>query len=116
MDATTKITKKVPAALKGEAESPAVKTDKCTVNHVVTELEITCLGAATARVHRGGPVWPDQGSLLHVNDIKLPVGIKVVTHGKPNPVIVTPVEPVAEEIVVAAAPAADDKKKGKGKK
>jgi large subunit ribosomal protein L25 len=40
-----------------------------------------------------------------------------VTHGKPNPVIVTPVDAAAEEVIVAAAaPAADDKKKGKGKK
>ena len=56
-----------------------------------------------------------KGHSLHVNDIKLPEGIKVVTHGKPNPVIVTPVEPKAEEIIVAAAPV-DDGKKGKKKK
>jgi hypothetical protein len=30
-------------------------------------------------------------------------------------VVVTPVEPVAEEIIVAAAPAEDAKGKGKGK-
>ena len=29
-----------------------------------------------------------KGQSLHVNDIKLAAGIKVVTHGKPNPVIV----------------------------
>ncbi len=117
VDATTKITKKVPLHFKGEAESPAVKTDKCTVNHVVTELEITCLAQQLPEFIEVDLSGLTKGHSLHVNDIKLPVGIKVVTHGKPNPVIVTPVEPVAEEIVVAAAaPAADDKKKGKGKK
>src|SRR6476646_122198 len=35
---TTKITKKVPLHFVNEENSPAVKTDKCLVNHVVTEL------------------------------------------------------------------------------
>eukprot|EP01137_Pigoraptor_chileana_P031180 Opistho-2@18631 len=43
VDGTTKITKKVPLHFIGEDVSPAVKTDHCTVNHVITELLITCL-------------------------------------------------------------------------
>ena len=61
VDNTTKITKKVPLHFVGEAESVAVKTDHCTVNHVVTELLITCLADRTARVHRGRSARPDQG-------------------------------------------------------
>ncbi|MFN4115274.1 MAG: 50S ribosomal protein L25/general stress protein Ctc [Inhella sp.] len=116
VDATTKITKKVPLHFIGEAESPAVKTDKCTVSHIVTELEITCVAIELPEfieVDLSGLV---KGHSVHVNDIKLPAGVKVVTHGKPNPVIVTPVEPKVEEIVVAAAPApakGKDAKKGK---
>jgi len=54
------------------------------------------------------------GHSIHVNDLKLADHIKIVTHGKPNPVVATPVPPVVEEIVVAAAPAPDaGKKKGK---
>ena len=45
-----------------------------------------------------------KGQSLHLNDIKLPKGVKVVTHGKPNPVIATVVMPQEEE---EAAPAAD---------
>lgn len=116
VDATTKITKKVPLHFVGEENSPAVKTDKCTVNHVVTELEITCLAQQLPEFIEVDLSGLTKGHSLHVNDLKLPAGIKVVTHGKPNPVIVTPVEPVAEEIIVAAAPAADDKGKKKGKK
>ena len=41
VDATTKITKKVPLHFINEENSPAVKTDKCLVSHVVTELEIS---------------------------------------------------------------------------
>ena len=113
VDATTKITKKVPLHFIGEESSVAVKTDKCTVNHVITELEITCLAQQLPEFIEVDLSGLTQGHSLHVNDVKLPAGIKVVTHGKPNPVVATPVAPVAEEIVVAAAPAADD---GKGKK
>lgn len=118
VDATTKITKKVPLHFIGEENSVAVKTDKCTVNHVITELEITCLAQQLPEFIEVDLSGLTKGHSLHVNDVKLPAGIKVVTHGKPNPVVATPVEPVAEEIIVAAAPAADDGKgkKGKGKK
>ena len=100
----------------GEDVSPAVKTDHCTVNHVVTELLITCLAQQLPEFIEVNLSGLTKGHSLHVNDLKLPEGIKVVTHGKPNPVIATAVEPKVEEIVVAAAPAADDKKGKKGKK
>jgi len=109
VDNTTKITKKVPLHFVGEAESVAVKTDKCTVTHVVTELQITCLAMALPEFIEVDLSGLTKGHSLHVNDIKLPAGVKVVTHGKPNPVIATPVEPRVEEVVVAAAPAAPAK-------
>jgi len=117
VDATTKITKKVPLHFVGEENSVAVKTDKCTVNHVMTELEISCLAQQLPEFIEVDLSGLTKGNSLHVNDVKLPAGVKVVTHGKPNPVVATPVEPVAEEVIVAAAaPAADDKKGKKGKK
>jgi len=117
VDNTTKITKKVPLHFTGEAESPAVKTDKCTVSHVITELMITCLAQELPEFIEVDLSGLTLGHSLHINDIKLPAGVKPIVHGKPNPAVATAVPPVAEEIVVAAAaPAADDKKKGKGKK
>ena len=117
VDNTTKITKKIPLHFIGEAESVAVKTDKCTVNHVITELMITCLAKELPEFIEVDLSGLTLGHSLHVNDIKLPAGVKAIVHGKPNPAVATAVPPVAEEIVVAAAaPAADDKKKGKGKK
>jgi large subunit ribosomal protein L25 len=53
---------------------------------------------------------------LHVNDIELPSGIKLMTQGKTNPVIVSVSALSAEEEaapIVVAAPAAAA---GKGKK
>jgi large subunit ribosomal protein L25 len=116
VDATTKVTKKVPLHFIKEDESPAVKIDKCVVNHVVTELRIQCLASELPEF-----LTVDLGSLargqsLHVNDVILPSGIKVVTQGKPNPVLVSVSTLSAEEeaapIVVAAAAAPA----GKGKK
>ncbi|MFN7694916.1 MAG: 50S ribosomal protein L25/general stress protein Ctc [Burkholderiales bacterium] len=116
VDNTTKITKKVPLHYIKEAESVAVKTDKCTVTHVVNELEITCLAVALPEFIEVDLSTLTKGHSVHVNDIKLPEGVKVVTHGKPNPVIATPVEPKVEEVIVAAAPAPAAKGKDAKKK
>lgn len=116
VDARTRITKKVPLHYVNEENSPAVKTDKCLVNHVATEVQITCLASQLPEfltVDLGELV---KGQSLHVNDLKLPRGVKVVTHGKPNPVIVSVTEPVEEVIVEAAAPAPAPAKGGKDAK
>lgn len=117
VDETTKLRKKVPLHFSGEENSVAVKTDKCVVSHVANEIEIECLAVELPEfiaVDLSGLV---KGKSLHVSDLTLPAGIKIVKHGSLNPVVVSVAEPKAEEeIVVAAAPAADDKKGKKGKK
>jgi large subunit ribosomal protein L25 len=58
-----------------------------------------------------------KGQSLHVDDLKLDASIKVVTHGRKNPLVAVVVPIVEEEIVAVAAPAAAPAKgKGKGKK
>lgn len=119
VDTTTKITKKVPLHFVNEENSPAVKTDKCLVNHVVTELQIQCLASQLPENLSIDLSELTKGQSLHVNDIKLPAGVKVVTHGKPNPVIVSVVEQAAEEAEptpVAVAPAAPATKAKKSEK
>ena len=117
VDATTKITKKVPLHYVNEENSPAVKTDGCVVNHVVNELNITCLASQLPEFITVDLGELTKGQSLHVNDVKLGAGVKVVTHGKPNPVIVSAnvqaaeVEEVVAAPVVTAAPA--DKAKAK---
>jgi large subunit ribosomal protein L25 len=104
VDATTKITKKVPLHFINEENSPAVKIDACVINHVINELSIQCLASQLPEfltVDLGGIT---KGQSLHVNDISLGEGVKVVTHGKPNPVIVSATAKAAEEEVVEAAP------------
>ncbi len=115
VDDKTRLHKKIPLHFINAENSPAVKVDKCLVNHVVNEIEIECLAIQLPEfieVDLGEAV---KGQSIHANDLKLPVGVKIVTHGKPNPTIATLVEPVEEVIAAPVAAAADDKK-GKKKK
>ncbi len=117
VDEKTRLRKKVPLHFKGEENSPAVKNDKCLVNHIVTDVEIECLAVALPEFIEVDLSTAEKGATIHTGDLKLPAGVKIVTHGRKEITIATIVEPV-EEVVAApvAAPAADDKKKGKGKK
>ena len=101
----------------GEENSPAVKTDKCVVSHVATEIEIECLAVALPEYITVDLSNLVRGKSLHASDVVAPEGAKIVRHGSLNPVIVSVAEAKAEEeVVAAAAPAAAPAAKGKGKK
>ena len=106
VDANTKMHKKVPIHYSGEENSPAVKADACLINHVVTELEISCLPADLPEFIAVDLSALKKGSSLHLNDISLPKGVTAVTHGKQNPVLVSVVNAAAEEAPAAEAPTA----------
>jgi len=108
VDANTKMHKKVPIHYSGEDASPAVKADACLINHVITELEVSCLPADLPEFIAVDLSNLRKGSSLHLNDITLPKGVTAVTHGKANPVLVSVVAVAAE--AEAAAPAAEAKK------
>jgi large subunit ribosomal protein L25 len=116
VDAKTTLTMKVPLHFKGEADSQAVKTDNCLVNHIVNELQVNCLPADVPEFIEIDLSGLKKGVSLHVNDLSLPKGVKAVVRGTQNPVIVSVVAQAAEEEApAAAAPAADAKGKD-GKK
>eukprot|EP01030_Chromulinospumella_sphaerica_P003417 gene3417-3345_t len=98
VDANTTLHMKVPLHFSGEEESEAVKTDKCLINHVVTEIEVACLPANLPEFIAVDLKGLTKGVSLHLNDITLPAGCKAITHGKKNPVLVSVVAPV-EEVV-----------------
>jgi len=118
VDATTRLRKKVPLHFSGEENSPAVKTDKCLVNHVANEVEVECLATALPEFVSVDLSELVKGKSLHVSDLKFPAGIKAVRHGTQNPVVVAVTEPKVEEeapaadAAAAAAPAAPAKGKG----
>lgn len=115
VDETTRLRKKVPLHFSGEELSVAVKTDKCLVNHVSTEVEIECLATQLPEFIAVDLSGLTKGQSLHVSDLVLAEGVKVVKHGKLNPVIVSATAPKIEEEVVAAPAAAPAKKAAKKK-
>jgi large subunit ribosomal protein L25 len=115
VDATTRIHKKVPVHFVGEAEAPAVKLDKCIINHVTTELEIECLAEQLPEFLTCDLSKAVKGQSFGVEDLGLADHIKVLTHGRKAPTLATVVEPV-EEVIAAPVAAAEPAKGKKGKK
>lgn len=117
VDDKTRLRKKVPLHFVNADNSPAVKTDKCVISHVLNDIEIECLATQLPEFIEVDLGEVTKGATVHTGDIKLAKGVKLVTHGRKNITVATVVEPVEEVVAapVAAAPA-DDKKKGKGKK
>ena len=118
VDDKTKLHLKVPLHFVGADESPAVKTDKCTVNHVMTEINVSCMPSDLPEFITVDLSTLKKGSSLHLQDVPLPKGATLIAHGsQKNPVVVAVVPPAvvvdtaALEAAAAAAPA-----KGKGKK
>ena len=119
VDDKTKLHLKVPLHYSGAEESNAVKVDKCMVNPVVNELDVTCMPSDLPEFIAVDLSKLEKGASLHLKDIKLPKGVVAKVRGgqNNNPVLVSVVPPVVVvEAPADAAPAADAKGKGKGKK
>ena len=118
VDARTRLHMKVPLHFVNAEESQAVKLEHCVVNHVMSEVDISCLPADLPEFIEVDLSGLKKGMTLHLNEITLPKGVSAVTKGKPNPVIASVVvtgggeaeEPVAG---VAAPAAAEGKAEGK---
>ena len=99
--ANQKITIKVPFHFMNQENSPAVKENKAVVNHVLTEIEITCLPADLPEY-----IEVDLGEMtlehsLHLSAIKLPPGI--------TPLLAPGVDPVVATAAIVGGSAADNK-------
>ena len=117
VDAKTKLHMKVPLHFSGAEESPAVKVDKCLVNPIVNELDVTCMPSDLPEFIAVDLSKLEKGSSLTLKNIKLPKGVSaVIRGGKLNPVLVSVQAPAVEVEAPAegaAAPAAAPAKKGK---
>jgi large subunit ribosomal protein L25 len=118
VDAKTKLHMKVPLHFNGAEESPAAKIDKCIINPIMNELDVSCMPSDLPEFIAVDLSNLQKGVSLRLKDIKLPKGVSAVTHGgQKNPVLVSVVNPVViEEVAAPTADAADAKGKGKGKK
>ena len=108
VEAKTRMTVKVPLHFSGEEESPAVKTENCLANHVLTELTVSCFPADIPEFIAVDLSGLKKGTSLHVKDLTLPKGVKFVAKGQVNPVVVS-VAALAVEPEAAPAAAADAK-------
>jgi large subunit ribosomal protein L25 len=114
VDENTKLHMKVPLHFSGDELSPAVKTDGCIANHVMTEIDVLCLPKDLPEFIAVDLSGLKKGKSLHLADIALPKGVSAVTHGNNNPVVVSVVavagaEPAPAAADAAAAPAAPAK-------
>ena len=108
VSAKQKIQMKVPLRFTGEEESNAVKTDKALVNHILTELQVSCLPADLPEAIEVDLSKLEKGQTLTLKDIALPKGVEAVLHGHSaeDMVLVSVVMPAAEA-EAEAAPAAE---------
>jgi large subunit ribosomal protein L25 len=102
-----KIHMKVPLHFINAEKSPGVKEQGGVPNHVINELDISCLPDDLP-----GFIEVDMGNLtvghsIHVKELVLPKGVQPVLHRGENPVVATIIVPVliTEEEEAAAAEA-----------
>lgn len=90
------ITIKVPLHYHGEEESTAVKMDKCLINQVHTELEISCLPADLPENIPVDLSGLEKGATVTLADITLPKGVEAVLRGQEptDIVLISVVNPV----------------------
>ena len=115
VEARTRMTVKVPVHYSGEEESPAIKTENCLVNHVLTEMTLSCFPADIPEFIAVDLSELKKGMSLHVKDVVLPKNVKAFVKGQVNPVMVS-VTAIAEEVEAAPVEAAPVDPKAKGGK
>jgi large subunit ribosomal protein L25 len=103
VDAKTKLHMKVPFHFVKAEESHAVKFENCVVNHVMSELDISCFPADLPEFIEVDLSEMKKGMSLHLSDVKLPKGVTAVVHGKKDPVVVSVAVVGGEEQAEAAA-------------
>jgi large subunit ribosomal protein L25 len=104
-----KIHMKVPLHFANAEKSPGVKEQGGVVNHVMNELDVTCLPDDLPEFIEVDLSTLTVGHSVHVRDLKLSKGVEAAIHKDENPVVATVVIPalVVEEEVAPVISAAD---------
>jgi large subunit ribosomal protein L25 len=108
--ADKKIHMKVPLHFVNEEVSPGVKMAGGLIQHVINELEITCLPKDLPEFIEVDLADLQAGHSLHLSSVKLPPGVEAVVPKGEDPTVATVVIPrvltAEEELAEAAAAAA----------
>lgn len=101
IEANKKLHMKVPVHFVNQDISPAVKLSAAIVNHVLTDVEITCLPKDLPRFIEVDLKDLKAGESVHAKDVTLPPGVALVFHGRNKDAVFATASTVKEE----AAPA-----------
>lgn len=107
--ANEKMTLSVPLHFDGEEESPAVKLNNGIINHVLTEIQVSCLPADLPEYISIDMSEMDLDGSVHVSDLKMPANVEVMITDGTDPIVATISAKIVqeEEPTDVAAPAAD---------
>lgn len=107
IEANKKLHMKVPVHFINQDVSPAVKLSAAIVNHVLTDVEITCLPKDLPRFIEVDMKDLKAGESVHAKDVVLPPGVTLVFHGRNKDAVFATASMVKEEAAAAdGAPAA----------
>ena len=88
VDATHELHIKVPLHFVNEETAPGVKLSGGLVNHVITELDVHCLPKDLPAFIEVDLATLNVGDTIHLSQIKLPKGVKLVQHSADDSVVV----------------------------
>ena len=87
VSATDKIHVKVPLHFMNQESAPGVKLGHGIINHILNDLEVSCLPADLPEFIEVDLGQAELGQTLHLSDVKLPKGVTAITHGDDNPAV-----------------------------
>jgi large subunit ribosomal protein L25 len=103
--ADQKIRMRVPLHFANQEHSPAVKASGAQVNHVMNDIEVTCLPADLPEFIEVDLAGLTVGHSVHVKDLKFPQRVDPVLHRGENPVVASASLPRSAEVEEAAVTA-----------
>jgi large subunit ribosomal protein L25 len=92
VDAKQKIHMRVPLHFINAELAPGVKLGGGIVNHVISELEVSCLPADLPEFVEVDVAELELGDSVHLSDLKLPIGVESVQLGRDDDAVVANVQ------------------------
>jgi large subunit ribosomal protein L25 len=97
VDAKQKIHTKVPLHFVNAEVSPAVKLSSAVINHVMNDLDVSCLPGDLPEFIEIDLSKMEAGQSIHLSELKLPKGVTPVLHGgQDNPTVATASVPAGQ--------------------
>ena len=102
--ADKKMTLSVPLHFANQEESPAIKLHNAIVNHVLTEVVVSCLPRDLPEYITVDMSEIDLDSVIHTSHLKVPTGVEIMIAEDTDPVVATVSVKVVQEEISDDAP------------